>query len=131
MPRSDADGDGISNFFEYAYGTDPLKTSSAPPKITAGLGKPAGAAAASGTAPATVYRISVPFLPSSNYTGQIQESTDMRTWTATSCLWKTKSAATASPSPGSTNSSTHQTFEIPLAPDGRPRFFRMQLDSVN
>lgn len=125
LAGEDADGDGVSNFFEYAFATDPLKGTSAPPKFSARMVK-ASVQALGGGSPSDLYVVSVPFLPT-KFTGHIEESADMVNWTVSSCQWKTKSAASALPSPGSKNLSAHQEFEIPVDRNRGGKFYRLKL----
>jgi hypothetical protein len=102
-PAADSDEDGLSNYGEYHFGTDPQNAADTvviPMALAATLAQNAGAA---------VFRLEWPL---SDAASRLQQAGDLGTWTAVT--------------QGLSVTTTHHRFEVPLAGAGvSPRFFRL------
>lgn len=76
-PGEDADEDGVPNFYEYAYGTDPRNPASVPPKVSGGLSE---IRLRLDWSSSRDFELRVPRLPS-HVRGFLEESDDLLHWT--------------------------------------------------
>ena len=127
-PDDDADGDGVTNYAEYAWGRNPLDASSKPPAVT---GKVEGLRRATVDGPqgSPAFAMWVPYLLP-HVPGRLEMSKDLVEWeTVPQALLGMRPSVTGGSYQYDTD--THQFFQFPLQPGEKAKFFRVHLNPVS
>lgn len=127
-PDDDADGDGSANFFEYAFGADPLDPASRPPEV---FGKVrTDHYGYIGGGPVSYFLLHVPRIPA-HVSGRLMASEDLRNWTDSGIALRSYLSPTSWIQAwlGEYDLGAHRVNEIRLEESTPMRFYRLILDS--